>query len=114
MMGMLRFRKSSRLLNGKQFAHAYASGTVLRRGPIRINLVENDLGQNRLGLSIPKRAGNAVMRNRIKRLLREAFRSMTDSPSQGYDMVVTVRAHTPLSPGGYRSLLVEALRKACR
>ncbi|MDG2093817.1 MAG: ribonuclease P protein component [Phycisphaerales bacterium] len=114
MMGMLRFRKSSRLLNGKQFAHVYASGTVLRRGPIRINLAENNLGHDRLGLSIPKRAGNAVMRNRIKRLLREAFRSMSDPSSRGHDLVVTVRAHSPLSPDGYRALLMEALRKACR
>ncbi len=111
-MGMLRFRKSSRLLNSSQFANAYGNGTTLHRGPIRINLVENGLTHNRLGLSVPRRAGNAVMRNRIKRLVREAFRSMADPQAKGYDLVVTVRAHQPLSPEGYRAMLTEAIRKA--
>lgn len=114
MTGMFGFPKSSRILNKNQFEHAYANGATFHRGPIRIHMVENKLPHNRLGLSVPKRAGNAVMRNRIKRLLREAFRMMTDSQAQGYDMVVTVRRHTPFSTDHYQSLFIEAINKACR
>ena len=114
MMGMFGFSKSSRLLSRNQFEHAYANGATFHRGPIRIHMVENSLAHNRLGLSIPRRAGNAVRRNRIKRLLREAFRLMADPPAQGYDMVVTVRQHTPFSTDHYQSLLMEAISKAPR
>ncbi len=113
-MGIFGFSKTSRLLNKTQFEHAYANGAIFHRGPIRIHMVENELSHNRLGLSVPKRAGNAVMRNRIKRLLREAFRMMGNPSTQGYDMVVTVRQHTPLSTDHYKTLFTEAISKACR
>ncbi|MBG83150.1 MAG: ribonuclease P protein component [Phycisphaerae bacterium] len=114
MMGMFGFTKSSRLLSRNQFEHVYTNGATFHRGPIRIHMVENMLEHNRLGLSVPRRAGNAVRRNRIKRLLREAFRLIPDPPVQGYDLVVTVRQHAPFSTEHYQSLLTEALAKTCR
>jgi len=51
----------------------------------------NELDFNRLGLSISKKVGTAVTRNRIKRLLREAMRRLLQEFSLNYDFVIIAR-----------------------
>jgi ribonuclease P protein component len=65
----------------------------------------------RLGISIGRKVGSAVVRNRIKRLLREAFRLMQHDLPCGYDLVVVVRPHQPVGLADYQRLLLNmALR----
>jgi ribonuclease P protein component len=46
----------------------------------------------RLGVSVGRRVGNAVVRNRVKRLLREAFWALADTVEGEHDFVVVARA----------------------
>jgi ribonuclease P protein component len=47
---------------------------------------------SRLGVTASRRVGNAVVRNRAKRVVREAFRATGDLFREGIDLVVIVRA----------------------
>lgn len=75
------------------------------RGPLTMYARANDLGHPRLGLSVSRKVGTAVVRHRIKRCLREAFRLMQHDLPRGYDWVVVVRPHEPLGQAEYQKLM---------
>ena len=51
----------------------------------------NDMAQTRVGISVSKRIGNAVTRNRVKRRIREATRLRVERVSQGWDAIFVAR-----------------------
>jgi ribonuclease P protein component len=53
--------------------------------------MKNGQGTTRLGITVSKRVGNSVRRNRVKRLVREFFRLHKDSFPQGCDIVIAAR-----------------------
>ena len=59
---------------------------------------ENGLPINRLGISVSRKVGKAVIRNRIKRLIKEQIRLHEGEICQGYDLVIVVRAAAAALP----------------
>jgi ribonuclease P protein component len=53
-------------------------------------MAQNDCGHPRLGISVGKSWGNSVMRNRLKRLLREAFRQSQDQIPADFDYLLMI------------------------
>ncbi len=55
-------------------------------------LAKNELDYARLGVSVGKACGNAVVRNRLKRLFREVFRKNQTQIPAGFDYLIIVSA----------------------
>ena len=99
------FPKSLHLRKPAEFAAVYDAKARESRGPLLVYARPNKLGHPRLGLSTSRKVGTAPRRNRIRRLLREAFRLMRHDFPAGYDLVVVVRPHEPLMLAEYQKLL---------
>ena len=90
------FPKSSRLLKNSQFRAVMARRLSARDSGspgLILYARENDLNYPRLGISLSKSCGKAVVRNRLKRLLREAFRQNKHLIPPGFDYVVSMSGH---------------------
>lgn len=53
---------------------------------------KNRYGQSRLGITVGKKVGNAVTRNRVRRLIKENYRLMESEIRDGFDIVIVARA----------------------
>jgi ribonuclease P protein component len=90
-----RFPKSARLRHPANFRRVYDRRRSATGGPITVCGCENELGYPRLGVSVSRKVGSAVTRNRWKRLVREAFRLTRDKLPHGVDLVVVAKRPTP-------------------
>ena len=87
--------KRSRLSRSSDFQRIYRQGSSTASRFLVLYYFKRPAavgeGSPRLGLSVSKKLGGAVVRNRIKRLLREAFRAMQEQLVEGYDYVLIAR-----------------------
>ena len=102
--------RSHRLSGRSAFGSVFAARTSRTVGPLRVHGMPNGLAHLRLGLSVSRRVGGAVKRNRVKRLLREAFRLCQHDWPAGYDLVVVVLPHEAVTLADYQRMLFAAIR----
>jgi ribonuclease P protein component len=107
-----KFDRTRRLSGEKAFGAVFDARMKKNAGALAVFSRPNDLARTRLGLSVPRRVGTAVVRNQIKRRLREAFRLGQHDWPPGYDVVVVVRPHKPLALAQYQQLLGAAMMAA--
>ena len=85
------FPKQARLRKQAEFDRVYAGQAYAADGTLVMNACSSGLDRTRIGLSLSRRVGNAVVRNRWKRLIREAFRTQQSDLPRGLDIVVRPR-----------------------
>ena len=102
------FPKNKRLVSNGQFKEVLARGQRVSDGVLTLYMAKNDCGCPRLGVSVGKSCGGAVVRNRIKRLLREAFRQSQDRIPADFDYLLMIsRSRTRTDKSGAK----EAIRQ---
>lgn len=82
------FGRKYRIRKQAEFDRVYAARVYAADDCLVINACASGLSYPRLGLSVSRKVGNAVVRNRWKRLIREAFRLSRESLPAGIDLVV--------------------------
>jgi ribonuclease P protein component len=94
-MKRLSLPKKKRLVSNSQFKAVMARGRRRSNGVLTVYMARNDCEYSRLGVSVGKSRGNAVVRNRLKRLMREAFRQNQEQIPAGFDYVLMISPRWP-------------------
>jgi ribonuclease P protein component len=96
------------LSHPQDFARIQERGTSRSHPLLTVRSLRTDLETTRFGLSTSKRLGGAVVRNRVRRRLREALRVMAPSFQAGWDVLIIAR---PALVEADHEALVGALRR---
>jgi ribonuclease P protein component len=85
-------QRQNRLSRSRDFDAVYRHGrSVSTRFLVLYSFPRDDDGDPRLGIAVPKGAGTAVERNRVKRRLRESWRARLERVPRGRDYVLIAR-----------------------
>ncbi len=88
------------LKRNNDFRRLYAKGRSYA-GPVLVTYVmKNRCRTVRIGITTSKKIGKAVIRNRSRRVIREAFRMISEEVRPGYDLVFVARGKTPYVKSG--------------
>jgi len=113
--GELKFSRQYRIRRHTEFARVMKRGRRANDRRLQIWALPNNLPHARLGLIVGRRHGNAVQRNRLKRIIREAFRLSRERLPSGIDFACSPRAGADLTlPETMASLLRVAGRLASK
>jgi ribonuclease P protein component len=97
-------------VRASDYRDLYARGVRVNSQNFVLFSRENQLGHHRLGLTVSRKIGGAVLRNRVKRLFREIFRRYSKEIPQSLDLVVNAKRGVALA--GYAALRDEFLAAA--
>ncbi len=81
-------------LKNREFGKVYKNGRSHADACLVLYFLENGTGGKRLGISVSKRIGNSVVRSRVKRIIKEAWRKEESNLKDGYDYVWIARVPT--------------------
>ena len=104
-----------RIVRGSEYRAVYDAGLKLHSERFVLFAKANTLGHHRLGITVSRKVGGAVVRNRVKRLFREIFRRSSVEIHPSFDIVLN--AKRGCAEAGYRELRAEylvAIGRICR
>lgn len=99
------FRRRHRISSDGDYSRILQTGVRKSRGPITLVALPTAHEESRLGLSIGRRVGGAVVRTALKRRLRESFRAIRPDFARPLDIVITARRHHAMKTEAYAELM---------
>ncbi len=94
------FPRSCRLTLRRQFTAVYEKGRRVASSSIVLFALPNDVGECRLGITVTRKVGGAVERNRIKRVVRDIFRRHRGTMTPALDLVVNAKPRAESASSG--------------
>lgn len=82
---------SESLKKNSDFQNVYRNGKSYANRYLVMYILENRTNSNRIGISVSKKVGNSIVRHRVKRLVKEAYRLHESEFRNGLDIVIVVR-----------------------
>lgn len=89
-------KKIITIKENSDFRRAYYRGKSIVKKRIVLYFRKNKFSYNRLGITVSPKVGNSVVRNRIRRLIRENYR-LSEISKSGYDIVIVARSSAAYS-----------------
>ena len=83
------------ICRNNDFRRIYARGKSYVSPLVVVYALKNRTKNVRVGITTSKKVGNAVQRNRSRRVIREAFRALAPRVRHGFDLVLVARGKTP-------------------
>ena len=83
------------ICRNNDFRRIYARGKSYVSPLVVVYALKNRTKNVRVGITTSKKLGNAVQRNRSRRVIREAFRALAPRVRPGFDLVLVARGKTP-------------------
>lgn len=83
------------ICRNNDFRRIYARGKSYVSPLVVVYALKNRTKDVRVGITTSKKVGNAVQRNRSRRVIREAFRALAPRVRPGFDLVLVARGKTP-------------------
>ena len=102
------YPRTARLVRKADFDAVYRNGKRRSSSHFTVFLKANDLPESRFGFSIKRALGGAVVRNRIRRRVREAIRLHREEISAGWDFVIHPKAN--VEKAGFAALESDLVR----
>ena len=85
-----RFTRNERVKRSEEIRNLFKNGKRITIHGAKLFLLSNNLEKNRIAFALPRNYGNAIKRNRCKRLSREAYRNLKAQLQTGFDMIFLV------------------------
>lgn len=105
--------KRLRISKNREFREIYKHGKNIANKDFVLYQKKNEFNRTRIGIAVSKIVGNAVKRNRIKRLIREIYRKELPHIKSGYDIILIARK--PIKEKSFHSIektFIDVLKRA--